>query len=246
MNNITKSKYRTTGNDLLLDKIEKEYVLMIHDLSDEDKPREKMVNIGPTELTSAELLAIVINTGTKKEGVLQMTTRILKEYGNRSIVNQRDPKKLANDLNIPIYKACQIIACFELGRRYMSINTKGKVIIRTSKQAFDYLKDMRDLTKEQLRGLYLNSRYRLIHDEIISIGSLTANVVHPREVFRPAIEYGAVAVLVAHNHPSGSTKATISDIEITRQLHNSGRILGIDFLDHLIIAGDRFNSIELD
>ena len=246
MESVTKQKYQVRWQDLILDASEKEYVLMVRDRLESDRPREKLINFGPGELTGAELLAVVINTGTKKEEVLQMATRILKEYGNKSIISQLDPKKMAEELEIPLYKACQIVACFELGRRYLVDRKDGRVVIRTAKQAFDYLKDMRDLPKEQMRGLYLNSRYRLIHDETISIGSLTANVVHPREVFRPAIEYGAVAVIVAHNHPSGSVKATVSDREITQQLKLAGEILGIDFLDHLVIAGDRFSSIELD
>jgi len=97
------------------------------------------------------------------------------------------------------------------------------------------------LTK--VRGLYLNSRYRLIHDEVISVGSLTANIVHPREVFRPALEYSAVAVIIAHNHPSGSVKPTEEDVEITKQLVKAGKILGVDLLDHIIIAKNKFTSI---
>ena len=102
---------------------------------------------------------------------------------------------------------------------------------------------MRDLPKEHLRGIYLNSRHQVIHDEIISIGSLTANIVHPREVFRPALEYSAVAVILAHNHPSGTVKPTASDIAITTQLIAAGRILGIDLLDHIVITKNRFTSI---
>lgn len=99
------------------------------------------------------------------------------------------------------------------------------------------------MKKEQLRGLYLNSRYQVIHEEVISVGSLTANIVHPREVFQPAIEYGAVAVVLAHNHPSGSLEATPADMEATDRLVEAGTMLGIDVLDHLVIAGNKFASI---
>jgi len=97
--------------------------------------------------------------------------------------------------------------------------------------------------KEQLRGLYLGSRYQIVHDEVISIGTLTSNVVHPREVFQPALSHGAVAVIVAHNHPSGLLAPSAEDIEVTRQLIAAGKILGIDLLDHLIIAGDDYKSV---
>ena len=102
---------------------------------------------------------------------------------------------------------------------------------------------MGDLSKEHLRGVYLNSHYRVIHDEVISVGSLTANIVHPREVFRPAIEHAAAAFIIAHNHPSGNIKPTISDIEITDQLIKSGKILGIELLDHVIIGKNKYFSI---
>ncbi|MFA4931003.1 MAG: DNA repair protein RadC [Patescibacteria group bacterium] len=239
-----KDKYFMLDQNFIIDAGDKEYVLMIRDLDDKDKPREKLLEYGPTALSSAELLAVVLNVGTKKEDVLQMSDRILKEYGDRTIMHNKNPRSLANELNIPLYKACQIVACFELGHRYFKDNQRGKVVIRTAKQAFNYLKDMRQLPKEQLRGLYLNSRYQLIHDEVISVGSLTANIIHPREVFRPAIEYAAAAVIIAHNHPSGSVKSSKSDLEITTQLKAAGQILGIDLLDHLIIAGNRFGRVE--
>lgn len=182
-------------------------------MPDEDKPREKLIKHGPSVLSIHELLAIVLSVGTRKEEVLTMSSRIIKEYGEKSIINQ----------------------------------TKGRPItIRTPKQAYEYLKDMRELSKEHLRGLYLNSRHVVIHDEVISIGSLTANIVHPREVFKPAIEYSAVAVIIAHNHPSGTIKPTKSDIEITKQLLKAGKILGIDLIDHIIIGKNKFISIPAD
>lgn len=211
-------------------------------MDDEEKPREKLMRYGPAMLAATDLLAIILNTGTRKEEVLSMAGRVLKEYGEKNVVHQKNPVALSNDLEIPIVKACQIVACFELGRRFFR-TPSGTSVVRTSKQAFEYLKDMRNLPKEHLRGLYLNSHYRVIHDEVISIGSLTANIIHPREVFRPAIEYSAAAVIVAHNHPSDVCKPNDKDIEITRQLVEAGNILGIDLLDHLIITKNRFASI---
>ena len=172
-----------------------------------------------------------------------MSNRILKEYGENGLASQTDPKILEKDFGIPLVKACQIVACFELGRRFFQKNKNGLVTVRTAKQAFEYFKQMGFLPKEQFRGIYLDSRYRVIHDEIISVGSLTANIVHPREVFKPAIEHLAVAIVVAHNHPSGSLKPTSSDIELTKQLAKAGNILGIELLDHLIVAKNKFASI---
>lgn len=235
--------YKLNIDDLILDNIEKKYVLKVKDLAEDDKPREKLVSLGPTSLTSPELLAIVLGTGTRKEEVLSMATRILKDYGEKTIALQTNPKQIAIEFNIPLLKACQVLACFELGRRFFKESKNGAVTLRTAKQTYEYLKDMGNLAKEHLRGIYVNSHYRVIYDEVISVGSLTANIVHPREVFRPAIEHAAAALIVAHNHPSGTIKPTASDIEITEQLIKAGKILGIELLDHVIIGKNKYFSI---
>lgn len=240
------TKYALKDTDLVLDNDNKKYILRVKDLDEVDKPRERLIKYGPSILAVEELVAILLNVGTKKEEVMSMSSRILKEYGENSIVSQTNPKTLAKDLDIPIVKACQLISCFELGRRFFYKSNGGAVTLRSAKQVYEYLKDMRELPKEQLRGLYLNSRYRLVHDEVISIGSLTANIVHPREVFKPALDYSAVAVILAHNHPSGSAKPTAADIEVTKQLVEAGKILGIEVLDHLIVAKNKFVRIVID
>ncbi|MDP3963459.1 MAG: DNA repair protein RadC [bacterium] len=235
--------YALKDLNLMLDQGEERYMLRISDLPQEEKPREKLIASGSAALSTKELIAVILNTGSRKEGVLAMSGRLLKEYGEKAIINQKDPERLKNALDIPLGKACQIVAALELGRRFFK-TAKGKpVSLRTPKHVYDYLKDMRDLPKEHLRGLYLNSQYRLVHDEVISIGSLTGNIVHPREVFSPAIEYGASAVILAHNHPSGVAAPSQTDTEITRQLVEAGNILGIELLDHIIITAHGFSSI---
>jgi DNA repair protein RadC len=236
------SVYAVSDTDLVTNTWDREYVLRFRDIPDDQKPREKLLKDGPTVLSSAELLAIIIGTGTKKEDVMSLVNRIIKEYGEKNIANQHKALQLAAELHIPALKAMQIVACFELGRRFFQTNHRIATL-RTAKQAFVYLRDMCDLPKEHLRGIYLNSRYRVIHDEIISIGTLTANIVHPREVFRPAIEYSAAAILVAHNHPSGDPTPNSADIEITRQLVIAGKIVGVELLDHLVIGKHKFVSL---
>jgi len=215
----------------------------VKDLPDEEKPREKMVKDGVGSLSMIELLAVVLSVGTKREEVFSMSSRLLREYGEKGLVYQKDPKAIEKDLKIPLVKACQIVACFELGRRFYQKKPGGLVTIRTAGQAFTYLKDMGHLPKEQFRGLYLNTHYQLVHDEVISIGTMDASLVQPREVFRPALEYGAAAVIVAHNHPSGVLKATKADQEITDKLLQAGRILDVEILDHLIIGKNKYVSI---
>lgn len=245
MHTLTSSKlYSFTDADIIIGEGDRPYeITRVRDMSEADKPREKMLAFGPGHLTHAELVAVLLGVGTKKEEVMSMANRIIREYGERAIVNEKNPERLAETLEIPLSKACQIVASFELGRRAYQQKAGKPVFVRTSTQAFEYLKSMGTLQKEQLRGLYLNSRYQVIHEELISVGSLTANIVHPREVFQPALEYGAVAVVIAHNHPSGSVEPTGDDILATKQLVAAGKVLGIDLLDHLIITNTTFVSL---
>lgn len=235
--------YTFDETDVILTDGDFPYVIRVRDLAEEDKPREKLQKHGPKDLSLAELVATLLGVGTRKEEVMTMAKRILKEYGERALVRETDPSRLAEALDIPLVKACQLVASFELGRRFYEHRGGKPVEVRTALQAYYHLQGMAYLQKEQLRALYLNSRYQVIHEETVSVGSLTANIVHPREVYQPAIEHGAVAVIVAHNHPSGSLEPTQADRDVTLQLGASGALLGIEFLDHLIITNESFVSI---
>ncbi|MDR3571808.1 MAG: DNA repair protein RadC [Candidatus Pacebacteria bacterium] len=239
--------YAIKSADLFLDLSEKgrTYILKFRDLPPDQKPREKMLALGSSALSVSELIAVIIGTGTKKEDVRAMSERILREYGERSLVGNVNAETLSKDLDIPLGKALQIAASAELGRRFFQKNELGIATVRTSQDAYEYLKDMRDLSKEHLRGLYLNNQHKVIHDEVISIGTIDTNIVHPREVFKPALEYSAVAVILAHNHPSGSLEPSNADIEITKQLVQSGKIMGIQLLDHIIVTKDDYASIPV-
>lgn len=225
---------------------EKKY--KIKEIPIEKRPREELIKNGPDVLTDAELLAIVLNTGLWKknyyEDVLELSNRILKEYGSKAIISEKNVEKLMKELGIPKVKACQIVACFELGRRFFK-KDEEEIYIRDSKDAYNYLKDkMANLKKEQFRGLYLNSRNKLIYDEVISLGTLTTNLVHPREVFRPAIQYSAAAIILAHNHPSGDPQPSEDDIKITEQIIEASKIINIEILDHIIIGKEEYLSLK--
>ncbi|TSC89545.1 MAG: DNA repair protein RadC [Parcubacteria group bacterium Gr01-1014_3] len=237
--------YKIANTELVLDNLEQSYDLRIRDLPPEEKPRERLMKYGPGELSVSELLAVVLNVGTTREGVLAMSKRLLREYGQSAIVDQKSPARIQKMLRIPLIKACQVVACFELGRRFFKdTNKDGQLdFIRTAKQVYEYLKDMRELPKEHLRGLYLNSHHHLVRDEVISIGSLNSSIIHPREVFKPALEYSASAVILAHNHPSGITTPSEDDVQITKQLIEAGKILGIHLIDHIIITKNGFASV---
>ena len=215
----------------------------VRDMAEGEKPREKMIANGVGALSLAELLAVILGVGTKREEVFSMASRLLREYGEKAIATQKNPSLMSKELSLPENKACQIVACFELGRRLFLKKPGGLVTIRNAAQASAYLKDMSTLKKEQFRGLYLNNHYQLIHDEVISLGTIDASLVQAREVFRPAMEYGASAIILAHNHPSGILKASRADVEITDNLLAAGKILDIEVLDHLIIGPNKYVSI---
>lgn len=238
--------YVMTNHDLLLTTAPKRYELRVRDMPEEDKPREKMLTVGPAALSVKELLAIVLGTGTKKEEVLAMSARILDEYGDRNVLSATNPKQLAEDLDIPEIKAAQIVATGELGRRFFQKRRNGAAVIRTAQDVFDYTVDMRNLTKECLRGLYLDVHYQVVHDETLSIGTVDSNLIHPREVFRPALTHSAAAVILVHNHPSGIPTASEADRLVTLQVAQAGRVLGIDLIDHVIVTADSFVSIPVD
>lgn len=235
--------YTMLDHDLVIDVPDDSYVLRVRDLPDGDKPREKLLSGGPSSLSVAELVAILWGVGTRKEDVLKMAERAVKEYGEKTLAAKLDPQQLAEVAEIPLTKACQVVAALELGRRFYATQDGRPAYVRNSKQAWQYLRQMGASQKEQLRGLYLNSRYHVIHDEVISVGTLTSNIVHPREVFRPALEHGAVAVIVAHNHPSGILEPTSADVAVTRQLMRAGEILGVDLIDHLIVSAAKYKSV---
>lgn len=224
----------------------RQYVLKIRDLPEESKPREKLLKNGAESLSLQELLSVVLNTGSKKEGVLEMAHRIVREYGNSALSGELNAVTMSEDLDIPIGKATQIVACMEIGKRLYKRNENGLATIRTAKDAYEYLKDMHSLPKEQLRGLYLDTHNRVIHQEVISMGTINSNIVHPREVFRPALEYGAAGVVLAHNHPSGISTPSLADIEITKQLIQAGKIIGINLMDHIVITRDGYSSVPAD
>jgi len=213
----------------------------IKDLPRVERPRERLIQYGPEKLSHGELLAILLRSGKKGENVLELAHRIIKSFGIREL-----PGLTVNDLKdypgLGPAKACGIVACFELGKRLL--RDKKTQIYLTPKDVWEELKDVRNHKKEHFITLYLDSRNQEMKREIISIGSLNANVVHPREVFEPAVRNYAAHIIVAHNHPSGEPDPSKDDIEITRRLVEAGKILGIEVLDHIIVARNGFMSFK--
>ena len=215
--------------------------IKIKDLPRVDRPREKLIHYGPEKLTDSELLAIILRTGKKGKNAIEIANNLIKRHGKDKIADV-STKELAENSGIGITKSCEIVACFELGRRFL----KGKQtqIYLSPKEIWEELRDYRNQKKEHFFVFYLDSRNQEIKREIVSIGSLNINSVHPREVFEPAIKYLAAQIIIAHNHPSGDTEPSTADLVLTKRLIEAGKILGIEIVDHVIVSKDDFYSFK--
>ncbi len=213
----------------------------IKDLPKVERPREKLIQYGPEKLSNSELLAILLGSGKKGENVIELANKILKKFKAESLPNLSFDD-LKNYSGLGPAKACEIVACFELGKRLLK--DKKATLIMSPKEVWEELKDIRDNKKEHFIAFFLDTRNQVIKREIISVGSLNANLVHPREVFEPAIAHLVAQIILAHNHPSGDSEPSEDDLEITKRLVESGKILGIDVIDHIIVTRNSFISLK--
>lgn len=213
----------------------------IKDLPKVDRPREKMEKYGPGKLSDAELLAILLRTGTKDLNILKLSQKILQKFGKEKFVDVTIDN-LKNIRGIGTVKACEIIACFELGRRMLK--DKKSSILLSPKDVWGRMEDIRGSKKEHFVIFYLDSRNQEIQREIISIGTLNASLIHPREVFENAIKNNTVSIIVAHNHPSGLVDPSEEDITISKRLAEAGKILDIEILDHIIVSKSEYKSMK--
>lgn len=215
----------------------------IKDLPKVDRPREKLIAKGVDNLKDSELLAILLRTGTKGKNVIEIASQILSKNSKKRLL-QMTYEDLAKISGIDSGKATTLLAAFELSKRALEVNDTNLPMISDAKDAVAQLSDMRDFKKEHFMVLYLNAKDQLVHKETISMGTLNANLVHPREVFEPAIKYSAAQIIVAHNHPSGDPKPSEDDLEITIRLTEAGKMMGIEILDHIIISKNSHFSFK--
>lgn len=221
-----------------------EYKLRIHDMQKEERPRERLIKNGASALSDSELLAIILRTGSRQENVINMCQRIIREY-NLKQLSQANLTQLIKIHGIKESKAAQIISCFELARRLESFNEGEKPKINSPEDVYRRIYPMmREQKKEMFIELCLDTKNQIIKEGTISIGSLNANIVHPREVFKMALTESAAHIIVAHNHPSGDPTPSREDIEITKKLVETGNIMGITVLDHVIIGDGRHFSMK--
>lgn len=218
--------------------------LTIKSWSPEDRPREKMLLKGTTALSDAELVAILIGSGTPKLSAVELSKKILL-LGNNNLneLAKLSIKDLTKIKGIGEAKAITIVAALELGRRRKEKDPEEKPQITTSKDAFDLLKgDMMDLPTEEFWVLLMNRAHRVIKKKRVSEGGVAGTVADPKVIFKMALEELACGIIVAHNHPSGNLQASQSDIDLTKKLKEAGKLMEIQLLDHLIIADQKYLS----
>jgi len=225
--------------------VNKDSSFTVRDLPRQERPRERLQKFGPEALSAQELLALVIGRGIPKKSVMSIAQELLVRFGNVRAISHATIEELSQIKGIGLAKAAQIKACFELGKReelepelkFFNIKDPESVVkaIRAS---------IKDKAKEHFKLILLNPRNKIIGISTISIGTLNASLVHPREVFKDAIVHSAASVVLAHNHPSGDPDPSEDDLKITKKLVDSGKILGIEVLDHIIIAKNDFCSFK--
>ncbi len=219
--------------------------LSIKSWSPEDRPREKLLTKGTSALSDAELIAILIGSGTASLSAVEVAKKLLQPVNhNLNELARLSVKDLMKTKGIGEAKAITIVAALELGRRRKEQDPETKPKITSSKDAFLLLQgDFMDLPMEEFWVLLLNRAHRVIKKQRVSTGGVSGTVADPKIIFKLALEELASAVIVAHNHPSGNLQASQSDLELTRKLKESGKFLEIQVLDHLIVGGNRYLSL---
>jgi DNA repair protein RadC len=212
----------------------------IHDLPAEERPRERLRKFGPAALSSVELLALIIGRGIPGRSALTIAHELLKQFKSVKGVSEATIEELSGISGVGLAKAAQLKACFQLGKRQELDVEPPKAWRYELNNPLAVVKAVqtaiKDKAKEHFTLVLLNSRNMILDVSTISIGTVNASLVHPREVFKAAISHGAASVVLAHNHPSGNPEPSDDDVSLTRRLVEAGRLLGIEVLDHIIIG----------
>jgi DNA repair protein RadC len=220
-------------------------MLLLRDLPPDERPRERLLKFGVEQLSNVELLALILRTGASGVSVIDMAERIMAKFGGLREIVEADVNELTNLPGIGLTKATQIQAAIELGRRTTRTKREDLVVIRSPQDVSNLLMDrMRFQTKEHFLTLHLDTKNQVIGEDTVSIGSLNASIVHPREIFKPVLKRSAASIICVHNHPSGDPTPSREDIDVTKRIVEAGKLLGIDVLDHIILGDHRFISMK--
>ena len=222
-----------------------EYVPMMRDLAEEDRPRERLLKVGAQAVSTAELLAIIMRTGTGGENVLRLAERLLARFADLTGLSQATVAELQTVKGIGPANAIEIKAALEIGRRLLAAAPQERPKVTSPADAANLLmSEMMFLEQEHLRLILLDTRNRVLKTPTIYQGSLNTSVIRLGELFRAAIKENAAAFIVAHNHPSGDPSPSPEDVNVTRQLVQAGKLLDIEVLDHVVIGRQRYVSLK--
>jgi DNA repair protein RadC len=217
----------------------------IRELPTSERPRERLLSYGAAALSLAELLAIILRTGSQDENVVGMALRLLKEYGGLPGLSQATTTELSGIKGLGPAKIAQLKAALELGKRFQFESPDARPQVRSPGDAANLmLTEMSLLEQEELRVLLLDTKNRVLEKKTVYRGSLNMSLVRVAELFREAVRANCASLIVLHNHPSGDPTPSPEDIAVTKQIVEAGRLLDIDVLDHLIIGRQRFVSLK--
>lgn len=221
------------------------YHTRIKELPTDDRPRERLIQYGPEFLSPAELLAILLRTGTERYSAIGMAEHLIKDFGGLRGVAQMNVEELSKIHGIGPAKAAQIKAAIEFGRRLVSTSGEERYRVRSPQDVYNFLcLDLRDEKREHFIALLMDTKNGIMFRHTVSVGDLSSSIVHPREVFTEAIRRSAASLIVAHNHPSGDPTPSPEDVSVTRRLVEAGEVLGIDVLDHIVLGDNRYISLK--
>ena len=218
----------------------------VRDLPRNERPRERLQRLGAENLSAQELLAVVLGRGIARESVLITSQRLLDKFKTVRGIAEASSEELLQVRGIGPAKACQIKAAFELSNRWgASSDNRKNITVSSPENVFSELKALaRGKKKEYFWAVLLDTRNTLIKSVEISVGSLDSSIVHPRELFKEAISASASSIVIAHNHPSGNPQPSQDDIKLTKRLKETGDIIGIEIVDHVILGDGRFISMK--
>lgn len=221
------------------------YSPLIRDLPRDERPRERLEQYGPDALTHSDLLAIILRVGNPRMSAIQLAQHLLQHFGGLRELDAATVAELSQVPGIGLAKACQLKAAFTLGKR-LATDREAALPTVSSPQTVANLvmEDLRYRKQEHFRVLFIDTRNQVINIRDISIGSLNASIVHPRETFKAAISHTAAAIILVHNHPSGDPTPSKEDLALTARMVEAGTLLGIPVFDHLIIGDGRFVSLK--
>lgn len=219
--------------------------ITIKDMPKQERPRERLLKHGANHISNQELIAILLGSGTRNETAMDLANRVLMHFEGLSLLRDATIEELTAIKGIGIAKGVKVLAAMELGKRMSSLKQEESYFIRTPEDGANFvMEDMKNLKQEHFVVLFLNTKNKVIHRKTIFIGGLNSSIVHPREVFREAVRHSAASIICLHNHPSGDPTPSREDIYVTNRLVKSGKMMGIEVLDHIIIGNRQFVSLK--